>query len=44
MKGCPIFGVVRPIWIKFVTGDFHRNYLMPVIYITHFGQYFNYVK
>jgi len=44
MKGCLIFGVVRPIWIKFVTGDHHRTILMTVICVIHFGQYLNFVK
>jgi len=44
MKGSPAFGVVRPIWIKFVTGEFHRTYLVTVICVIYFGQYFNFVK
>jgi len=44
MKGCRTLGVVLPIWIKFVTGDLHRNYLVTVTCVIHFGQYFNYVK
>jgi hypothetical protein len=44
MKGCRILGVVRPIWIKFVTGDLHRKHLMLVTCVIHFGQYFDYVK
>jgi hypothetical protein len=44
MKGFLFFGVVCPIWIKFVTGDLDRNYLVTVICVIHFGQYSNFVK